>query len=331
VARRLWGCYSVADHLQERAFVADLLLYDRLVIPVPTPDDRQRWIDEKWNPERQAALLDILGGFAERIEWSMPLREQFAQEWTPSNAALDIDASPYGATRRIISEQLQAKVAKESDVRAVAVYTQPDRFDKEWKFTRRGSFLRMTETSARNRFARIVPFLRRVKRIEPGGLREAGRPQPAEQERRARLVVTRLVVPDGRRSDEEVLKQTVDLVSRDDVANRRSALHTLLAALITEGLRDETIIAELEDKLQAYNKAIRRRSEAQLTRMALQVFTTAEGAAGLWLPPVAVAAGPTAAIGEAGIQRRWGQSELSVSDLAAASLLADARQAVAVA
>ncbi len=34
MARLLWGCYSVADHLEPRAFVADLLLYDRLVIPV---------------------------------------------------------------------------------------------------------------------------------------------------------------------------------------------------------------------------------------------------------------------------------------------------------
>lgn len=43
MVRRPWGCYSVADHLAERAFVADLLLYDRLVVPVPSDDDRERW------------------------------------------------------------------------------------------------------------------------------------------------------------------------------------------------------------------------------------------------------------------------------------------------
>jgi hypothetical protein len=31
----LWGTFSVKDHLRERAFVAEVLLYDRLVIPRP--------------------------------------------------------------------------------------------------------------------------------------------------------------------------------------------------------------------------------------------------------------------------------------------------------
>ena len=35
--REVWGTFSVADHLREQAFVADILLYDRLVILVP-PD-----------------------------------------------------------------------------------------------------------------------------------------------------------------------------------------------------------------------------------------------------------------------------------------------------
>lgn len=44
--RELWGTFSVADHLRERAFVAEILLYDRLVIPVPPDDEeRGRWED----------------------------------------------------------------------------------------------------------------------------------------------------------------------------------------------------------------------------------------------------------------------------------------------
>jgi hypothetical protein len=44
-------------------------------------------------------LLGILGGFAERVEWTDPLRKQFESEWSPADAALDIDdASAYGAT-----------------------------------------------------------------------------------------------------------------------------------------------------------------------------------------------------------------------------------------
>jgi hypothetical protein len=68
MARRLWGCYSVADHLAPRAFVADLLLYDRLLIPTPAPETLDR-SEERWDPGRQARLLEILGPFAERVEW----------------------------------------------------------------------------------------------------------------------------------------------------------------------------------------------------------------------------------------------------------------------
>jgi hypothetical protein len=309
VARRLWGCYSVADHLEPRAFVADLLLYDRLVVPVPAEDDRARW-EKQWDPGRQDVLLGILGGFAERVEWSGALRGQFEREWSPGELALDIDESPYRMTRRIISEHLQAKVADEGDVRAVAVYAKPDRFDRDWKL------------------ARAMPFVKRETRMQPGVLREAAGTAPTERQQLAKLVVTRLVVPDDGRSDEEVLKRTVELVSRHDVAERRDVFHELLASLDAEGLQDETIVGEIEDTLDAFNEAVRRRTKAQRARVGLHVITTAEGAATLWAPPVGLATGPTAAIGEAAIQRHWG-GEPSDAELGAVSLLAEAQRALA--
>ncbi len=42
----LWGTFSVVDHLRRRPFVADVLLYDRLVVPVPDGDEEvKRWRD----------------------------------------------------------------------------------------------------------------------------------------------------------------------------------------------------------------------------------------------------------------------------------------------
>jgi hypothetical protein len=73
----LWGCYSVRDHLEPRAFVADLLLYDRLVVPVPTDKDRGRWVHLKWKPGRQQRLLEAAAPFVERVEWDDDLRGQF--------------------------------------------------------------------------------------------------------------------------------------------------------------------------------------------------------------------------------------------------------------
>jgi hypothetical protein len=316
MAHRLWGCYSVADHLEPRAFVADLLLYDRLVVPVPGPDDVARW--EHWDPHRQTRLLDILGGFAERMEWTAPLREQFERQWSPGDAVLDIDGisdriaigqDPYQLTRRIISEQLRGKVIEDGDVRAVAVYAKPDNFNREWKLTR------------------TLPFVTRATRIEPGVLREAVGTLSAERQRLAKVVVTKLVVPDEGRSDEEVLQRTVDLVSRGDVAERRAAFHGLLASLASEELQDETVIGEVEDLLNEFNESVRRHTKAQRARVAVQVVTAGQGAAALWAPPVGLATGPTAAFGEALIERRWGGPP-SGADLGAVALLAAARGAL---
>jgi hypothetical protein len=38
----LWGTFSVRDHLVSRAFVADVLLYDQLVIPTMPENDDER-------------------------------------------------------------------------------------------------------------------------------------------------------------------------------------------------------------------------------------------------------------------------------------------------
>lgn len=325
MARQIWGCYSVADHLERRAFVADLLLYDRLVVPTPSADDLGRW-EKWWDPDRQARLLDILGPFAERMIWSPGLREQFAREWSPADLAFDIDAensdaaantagpeapaSPYGVTRRIISQELGKKVFEErGEVRAIAVYAKPDHFDREWEMTR------------------TLPFVRRTTRMRPGDLREVAGPESLERQRIAKVVVTRLVAPDDGDNDEEVLARTVDLVSRADVSARRAQFHQLLASLQADNLSDETIVDEVEDLLDALNESVRRHTKARRARVAVQVLTTAQGGAALWVPPVGLAAGPTAAVSEALIQRRWHDQDAG-AQLSAVTLLAEARRAL---
>ena len=242
------GTYSVADHLEKRAFVADLLLYDRLVVPVPAADDLVRW-EKHWNPERQHKLLEILGAFAEPIVWAAPLREQFDSEWSPTSAALDIDESPdslpnphrpYELTRRIITAQLRNRVIEAGDVRGVAVYAKPDHFDREWKLSLR------------------LPFVTRTTQVERGALREVMETLPAETGQLAKLVVTKLVVPDDGRDDYEVLTRTVDLLSREDVSRRRAAFHELVASLESTGASTETIVGEVEDLLDDFNELIRR-------------------------------------------------------------------------
>jgi hypothetical protein len=318
VSWRLWGCYSVRDHLEPRAFVADLLLYDRLVVPVPTEDDLARW-QKRWDPARQKKLLDIAAPFVERVPWDEGLRDEYASEYSPAIAASEIDSisrraaglDAYELTRRLITERIRGEVLRaepNGDIRAVAVYAQPDRFDREW-----------TVIST-------FPFFRRATHVEPGRLREVGEILPPDLQQLAKLVVTRLVVPDDGRDDVEVLQRTVELISRDDVAQRRADFQAVMARLHATGLRDETIVGEIEDLLAAFNASVKNHTKAQRSRAALQLTAAAEGAAGLWAPPIAAAAGPTVAFGEALIQRRWDQA--APYEANAVSLLAEAQRAL---
>src|SRR4051794_14299976 len=77
--------------MEPRAFVADLLLYDRLIVPVPTEDDMARW-QERWQPARQKTLLEIAAPFVERVPWDISMRDEFTREFSPATAASEIDS-----------------------------------------------------------------------------------------------------------------------------------------------------------------------------------------------------------------------------------------------
>ena len=55
-------------HLLPNPFFADVLLYDRLVLPYPSDaGERSRW--NKWNPYHLDACLEMLGWRAYKVLW----------------------------------------------------------------------------------------------------------------------------------------------------------------------------------------------------------------------------------------------------------------------
>jgi hypothetical protein len=71
----VWGTFSVHDHLHDEAFLREVLVFDRLVIPYPdpeTPGEWARWerpdpsdLSVTWNPGLLKDILKILGTEAE--------------------------------------------------------------------------------------------------------------------------------------------------------------------------------------------------------------------------------------------------------------------------
>jgi hypothetical protein len=75
-SRPRWGIFSTRAHTDPGNLAADVLLYDRLVIPTPAEDDLKRWEDKGWRPADLEACLARLGPLAHGVRWDEPLREE---------------------------------------------------------------------------------------------------------------------------------------------------------------------------------------------------------------------------------------------------------------
>ncbi len=90
MSHELWATYSVNDHLTPRRLAADIMLFDRLVFPVPEtakipgrpdqpgpvewtidPAEWKRWEEAKpsWKPAAQQELLKLLAPVVRKVPW----------------------------------------------------------------------------------------------------------------------------------------------------------------------------------------------------------------------------------------------------------------------
>jgi hypothetical protein len=145
---QIWGTFSVADHLRKRPYVADVLLYDRLVVPVvpADPESRRHWNERDWRPTHQLALLDALAGVDKELVWQVPwdsrkvenfstlMRMATAVQFDIQNLAAarrnDPDSPAFHVTRMIL-EGLANDLPKEVWAEAVPAYPSYFRFRAE--------------------------------------------------------------------------------------------------------------------------------------------------------------------------------------------------------
>ena len=104
MSQELWATYSVDDHLNPRALATDMMLFDRLVFPVPetpqntgnlergpvewkrNPAEWARWTAKGWDPDGQKQLLDLLQldpkqSVVRKVPWGRgsPVYDQYDQ------------------------------------------------------------------------------------------------------------------------------------------------------------------------------------------------------------------------------------------------------------
>lgn len=283
MSREVWATYSVKDHLNPRALAADIMLFDRLVFPVPqtaeikyeetASDGRgpvvwrrnlqewQRWKD--WDPDAQESLLELLAPVVRKVPWDTAHQEAWRKEFA-AKAEDHLPDYAFIATRTVLTRDLPAYV---TGVEAMGpAYRSVEQMRKE---------LGLKETGKQG--------------VLPGNVLTA-------------VLGWEFLIPDDPRlSNAELLKETIGFVTGDeDFRSNRSQIWTWQQKYLKNGLTDRESIAvaisEMRDLLEKQKAAAKRLPMDNALRCAFRVAPAAVTLAGVFLGRIGEVGGAEACL-----------------------------------
>jgi hypothetical protein len=305
MAAELWGTFSVTDHLRDRPFVADVLLYDQLIVPVPDGDnERQRWRDIGRDPDLQDELLSIVGeDLILPVRWTLARHKEWAER-VGEPAGTDSEALVRDEVAQAVRFDAVNVEQSRRDVGPPAGPGDPD--DPGYLMTR------MILTDLRG-LAEDQAIVRRIPRVDEvdavvayGSYADfaedrgelADNDEPGNQP--VFMFQWQFFVPeDSRLSDKELLRRAVDLAHMDEVPAWRAALQRWRSNSVLKGKSDEEALREMEEMLRSYSEAARKLKIANAVRTGVAVAAAIGGAAAVLFPP----AGATALFGLASLKQ----------------------------
>src|SRR5271165_2187239 len=230
--RERWGAFSVRDHISEAPFVTEVLLYDRLVIPVPDPKNtlaETEWDAAGWQPELLHKCLDMLkvkteneDGLALTVPWDDSKRKRFENRVSMA-AALATQGrepgkpyytDPFKLTQDLLADEFPpALPAGVSKAWTVAAYSSSDAFRRD------------ASASGADRSTQLGTLLQH-----------------------------HFLTPTQSDPNQEVPKRAVDLSATQDYRKKRARFYEWQEKIIEEEISDEKAIEELEQLLSEYNE-----------------------------------------------------------------------------
>jgi hypothetical protein len=258
MARQVWGTFSVKDHCAPNAFVAEVMLYDRLVIPRPSDEnERTRWGDEKWNPDLLKKLLSILGDRAYVVDWNATRQEKWRSRFDGgSEIAKATGDWAFAATRTELTIGLPRSV---TGIQAVTSYTSMEELEKDL-------------------------------RLRPSAKGEA----PLHGGTAVAILAHEFLVPnDLNRTHEDLLKEAVELSSETASHRKRAAFWRWQREFLDDkGITDQTAISnaveEMHDLLEEEKAVVLRKNIRTGTQFAFLVGSVTLGFLGGPLTAVAI-------------------------------------------
>jgi hypothetical protein len=306
--RERWGACSVKDHVSDAPLVSEVLLYDRLVVPVPDPDrkaaEEQRWLDAGWQPELQDRCLSILGiktdrtdGLALAVSWDAAKQERFATRMSAS-AALDTqrrnpDASiyidPFCMTRMLVATDFKPAL--------------PSGVTKAWTVANYPATAAFED--------------------------ELGVADPGRQVRLAAVIRHRFLTPRAQDPDHELLRKAVELSTSSDFRKKRAALYRWQEQVIEEDVEENRAVEEMEALVAEYNAVVERSFNRVIERFAFTVLPIGLGIGGALLGGALPGIVLSSIGGLASMARFWRfdrKPVIDAGDCAAAAMIHDARE-----
>lgn len=282
---QLWGTFSVADHLRPRAFVSDVLVYNRLLVPVPEDNDFDGWEMQGWRPGLQRTVLDILnqGGVrVEEIKWDDERREAYqarikgSKSDMAAGAASDvamIQGSPPDTPAQYITRMVLVDFRNAERDRAIIRGVPPSPVDIVAAYGNAEEFLTGTGATATAEL-------------------------PASPEDLLGGFVWPFAIPEeSSRSDLDLLKRAVEFTSKPQVEAYRQAFHRWRGKVVRDEQSPVEAASELQHEIDAYANWVRNSGHETVVRTACVVLTIGMGVAAALMPVVGLPIVATAAIG----------------------------------
>jgi hypothetical protein len=317
--REIWGSLSVADHTRRRAFVAEVLLFDRLVLPVP-PDDseKRRWSAHRWNPKRQRRLLDILGTGASLDDLAIEV------PWDDSKKAAFRALS--GGPGENPSDLGQDRAQLLDGLRFDATQLKPDAYMATRMVLTRG--YDAGEEAYMRRLPRtyvedIVPAYATFEAAD----RELGLTVSVAKrhEPSAEVIGWSLFVPaNSEWSDEHALDAAAKLARSEDYRGEREVFRDWWRTNVGGGMPAEVALGELTKRADRLNRIATAGRHRTRTLRSFALLAGGAGLAGVWFPPVAIASGVIALVS---VGADWAlKDETAPAALAPAAMFTSARK-----
>jgi hypothetical protein len=303
--RERWGAMSVRDHVSSAPYVTEVLLYDRLIIPVPaTAENEESNWEREWQPELLGQCLDILkikterkDGLALTVPWDGSKRERFRNRMSMASAlavqhrdpSRNYYMDPFQMTRQLLKDEFKPALPPGvSQAWAIAAYSSTEAFRNE------------INSSTGNRETKL-----------------------------ALSVAHRFLTPARSDPKHELLKRAVDLSTTDDFRRKRARFYEWQEGIIQDQITDEKAIEELETLLLAYNEATRKAFRNVVVRYAFTVIPIGLAMAGALMGGSKTGLEIASASGLVQLARFWTfdrKPAIADGDLDAAAMVHDARK-----